>query len=123
MKGKKNILIRFGLGAALALILLAVFFVGVFIGRGESRPMHRDFFPSRFGHGAIGIIESLGESTVVVRDRSGALKTVLLDGQTQIRRGHTNTSFSDLKKNEQVIILGEPAEKEGAIKAKLIRVI
>ena len=133
MKDKRNILIGVGIGAVLAASLLLVFFLGLFIGRRENRffpyfggggrLMHRDFIPRDFGHGAIGAIENLGENTLVVRDRSGALKTVLVDNQTQIKRGHTSINFSDLKKDEQVIVLGDPEEKEGAIKAKLIRVI
>jgi len=131
MKDKRNILIGVGIGVVLALVLLLVFFSGLFIGRRENRflpsfggrHMYRDFIPKDFGHGAIGTIESLGENTLVVRDRTDALKTVLVDNQTQIRRGHTSINFSDLKKDEQVIVLGDPEEKEGAIKAKLIRIM
>lgn len=133
MKDKRNIIIGIGIGAAIALALLVVFFLGIFIGRRENRfvpfpnfgrpNMPQDFFPRDFGHGAMGVVESLGENTLVVRDRTGALKTVLVDSKTQIRRGPATINFSDLKKNEQVVVLGEPEEKEGAIKAKLIRVM
>ena len=131
MKDKRNILIGIGIGAVLAAVILIVFLFGMFIGRRENRflpsfggrHMSRDFIPKNFGHGAIGTIESLGENTLVVRDRSGALKTVLVDNQTQIRRGHTSINFSELAKDEQVIVLGDPEEKEGAIKARLIRVM
>ena len=132
MKDKRNILIGIGIGAILAVVILVVFFLGIFIGRRENRffpyfggrgHIYQDFFPRNFGHGAMGIIESLGENTLVVRDRSGTLKTVLIDNQTQIRRGHVDINFSDLKKDEQVIVLGDPEEKEGAIKARLIRVM
>lgn len=119
------------IGALLAAVILTVFFSGVFIGRHESRffphfgrrLMDQDSFPRNFGHGAIGTIETLGKNTLVVRDRTGALKTILVDNKTQIRQEHRNINFSDLKKNEQVIILGEPEEKEGAIKARLIRIM
>lgn len=131
MKDKRNILIGVGIGVILAAVMLVVFFLGLFVGRRENRflpyfggpHMSKDFIPRNFGHGAIGTIESLGENTLVVRDRTGALKTVLIDNQTQIRRGHTGINFSDLKKDEQVIVLGDPEEKEGAIKARVIRVI
>lgn len=133
MKDKRNILIGVGIGAILALVLLGVFFLGVFLGRRGSRfppfpdfgkrQMYQDFFPRNFGHGAIGAIESLGENTLVVRDRTGALKTVLIDNQTQIRRGHIGINFSQLKTGNQVVVLGEPEEKEGAIKARLIRIM
>lgn len=133
---KRNILIGISIGAILALVLLVVFFLGLFIGRRENRflpcfgrqpmpPNFRspDFVLKDFGHGAMGEIQTLGENTLVVRDRTGALKTVLIDNQTQIRRGHTGINFSQLKTGNQVIVLGEPEEKEGAIKARLIRVM
>lgn len=131
MKDKRNILIGIGIGAILAAVMLVVFFLGLFVGRRENRffpyfggrHMSRDFIPRDFGHGAIGEVESLGENTLIVRDRSGALKTVLVDNQTQIRRGHTSINFSDLKKDEQVVVLGDPEEKEGAIKARVIRLM
>lgn len=131
MKDKRNILIGIVIGAILAVVILIVFFLGIFIGRRENRffpyfggrHMYRDFIPKDFGHGAIGTIESLGENTLVVRDRSGTLKTVLVDNQTQIRRGRTSINFTELAKDEQVIVLGDPEEKEGAIKARLIRVM
>lgn len=117
------------IGAILAVSLLTAFFSGVFIGRRENRllpffgmrPMHREFIPKNAGFGAMGTIESLGENTLVVRDRTGALKTVLIDNQTKIRQGHTGIKFTDLKKDGQVIILGEPDKDGGTIKAKLIR--
>src|SRR3972149_11412071 len=133
MKGEQNILIGISIGALFAVVILAVFFLGVSLGRRgdrffpflnfERQHMHQDFFPRNFGHGAMGAIESLGENTLVVRDRTGAIKTVLVDSQTQIKRGHININFSDLKENEQIIVLGEPEEKEGAMKAKFIRVM
>lgn len=122
MKDKQNILIGVGIGAVLAAVILFVFLLGVFIGRG-GRHLYRDFFPKNFGHGAMGTIETLGEKTLVVRDRSGALKTVLVDDQTQTRRDHTSINFSQLKTGEQIIVLGDPIEAEGAIKARVIRVM
>lgn len=133
MKDKRNILIGVGIGAVFAASLLGVFFLGVFLGRRESRflpfsdfkkrQMYQNFFPRNFGHGAVGVIENLGENTLVVRDKTGALKTVLVDNQTQIRRGHISINFFQLKTGEQVVVLGDPEEKEGAVKARLIRVM
>lgn len=131
MKDKQNILIGVGIGAVLAAVILFVFLLGVFIGRRENRffpyfgarHLYQDFFPKNFGHGAMGTIETLGEKTLIVRERSGALKTVLVDNQTQTRRGHTSINFSQLKTGEQIIVLGDPIEAEGAIKARVIRVM
>lgn len=134
MTERQNILIWVGIGAALAAAVLVVFFLGVFLGsRGYSLPRSffdlggrrssQDFFPRDFGHGALGNIESLGENTFVVRDRAGTLKTILVDGETQIRRGHSRLDFSQLQVGQAVVVLGEPVEAEGAIKARLIRLM
>lgn len=133
MAEKRNILVGVGLGVALGFVLVTVFFAGVFVGTRKEprffpfegdRHGYREFVPGGFnGHGVIGTIDSIGSNTLVVKDRVGALKTVLVDNQTQIRRGHTSINFSELKTDEQIIVLGEPEEKEGAIKARLIRMM
>lgn len=124
MKDKRNILFGIGIGAILATVILAVFLLGLAVGKRDSRFLPpRNFFPRDFNHGVMGVIESLGENTLVIREREGGLKTVLVDNMTQIRHGHTPINFSDLKKDEQVIILGEPAAEEEATRARLIRVM
>lgn len=132
MKERKKVFIGIGVGLALALLFLVVFLIGFFIG---SRKPHffpfwekrfvapREFVPSRFGHGVVGIIDSIGENTIVVKERNGALKTVLVNEDTVLRKNGERIEFSELKKDDQVIVLGEPEEKEGAIKAKVLRVI
>jgi hypothetical protein len=131
MKNKRTVLLGIGIGAVSAITLLLVFFFGIYVGSKkaglfpfwERRHIYQNGFVSpKFGHGIVGIIDSIGEESLVVRDRSGALKTVLVDKETLLRRGHSEIKFSDLKKDEQVIVIGEPQEKEGAIKAKVIRV-
>lgn len=134
MEKRRNILVGLAAGVVIALIILLVFFAGVLIGRvqqhrgfwpfWEQRHIYRDFIPRKLdGHGTIGAIDSLGTNTLVVKDRTGALKTVLVDNETGIRRGRTPIEFSDLKVEEQVVILGEPQEEEGVIKAKIIRTL
>lgn len=132
MKNKQTVLLGVGIGIGAAIVLLLVFFSGIYIGSKraglfpfwERRHIYQNgFLPNRFGHGAAGTIDSIGENTFVVKDRSGALKTILVDEKTILRRDRSEIKFSDLKKDEQVIVIGEPQEQEGAIKAKVIRVI
>lgn len=132
MKDKRKILIGCVIGAILAVVLVATFFFGVLVGKRdykffpywERRHTYPDFFPNKLsGHGVLGTIQTLGKSTLVVKDRTGALKTVLVDSRTRIRRERTDITISDLKINEQVVILGEPQESESAIKARIIRVM
>jgi len=132
MKSKQTVFLGVGIGIGAALVLLLVFFVGIYFGSKkaglfpfwERRHVYQNgFIPHRFGHGAVGTIDTIGENTFVVKDRSGALKTILVDEQTILRRDRTEIKFSDLKKDEQVIVIGEPEEQEGAIKAREIRVM
>lgn len=134
MEKRRNLLVGLIAGAAIALVILLVFFAGIFIGRlqqrkgfwpfWERRPIGRDFIPPKLdGHGAIGVIDSLGTDTLIVKERTGALKTVLVDNQTMLRRGRAPIEFSDLKAGDEVVILGEPQVEEGAIKAKIIRLL
>lgn len=132
MKKKETIIFGLGIGAGIAIIFLLVFLAGVYIGSRKAGifpfwerrfSLPHGYFPSRFGHGVIGTIDSLGEKMFVVKDRSGALKTVLIDDKTLLRRDGSSITFSDLRKDEQIIVIGEPQEKEGAIKAKVVRVI
>ncbi|MDP3726738.1 MAG: hypothetical protein Q8Q96_00290 [bacterium] len=132
MKKKQTFFFGLGIGAGIAIVLLLVFFAGIYIGSRKAGifpfwerrfSLPHGYFPGRFGHGVIGIIDSLGEKTFIVEDRSGALKTVLVGGETLLRRDGSSITFSDLRKDEQVIVIGEPQEQEGAIKAKVVRVI
>lgn len=132
MKSRQTVLLGIGLGIGIAIVLLLVFFAGIYIGGSKTGAFPfwerrhifpGGFVPGRFGHGVIGTIDSIGNNTFIVKDRSGALKTVLVDNQTRIRRNGSTIKSADLKKDEQVIVIGEPQEQEGAIKARVVRVI
>lgn len=132
MKNRQTILLSIVLGIFIAVILLLVFFVGIHVGSNRDRffPFwdnrgHKSggFLHKRFGHGVIGVIDTIGNNTLVVKDRIDELKTILIDEQTLIKRDRSVIKFSNLKKDEKIIVLGEPQEKEGTIKAKVIRVI
>lgn len=132
MKNKQTVLLGLGIGIGAALILLLVFFTGMYIGNKKAGAFPfwerrysfpHDFVSGKFGHGVVGIIDSLGENSFIVKDRSGELKTILVDDQTIIRRNRSPIKFSDLKKEDKIIVIGEPQEQEGAIKARVIRVM
>lgn len=132
MKNRQPILFGIGVGIGIAIVLLLVFFAGIHVGSNRAgifpfweRRYHTagDFISGKFGHGTIGTIDSIGNNTLVVKDRSEALKTVFIDDKTILRHDGSPIKFSDLKKDEKVIIVGEPQEQEGAIKARVIRII
>lgn len=131
MKNRQSLLFGLSIGAGIALIMILVFFAGIYFGGKraglfpfwEKRFVYQNGFAThRFGHGAVGTIDSIGENTLVVKDRSGALKTILVDEKTILRRDHREIKFEELKKDEKAIVIGEPQEQEGAIKARIIRI-
>ncbi|MDO8461091.1 MAG: hypothetical protein Q7S38_01470 [bacterium] len=131
MKDKRTAMLGIILGVGIALMLILVFFVGIYIGSKkanlfpfwERRFSYSGFVPHRFGHGTSGTIDSIGKNTLVVKDRSGALKTILIDDHTLLRRDRSQIKFSDLKKGDLAIVIGEPKEDEGAIEATVVRVV
>lgn len=132
MKDKRPIVFGVGIGIGIAVVALAVFGAGYVTGAGRAGAfplwgrhsgLPRPFVPTRFGHGIVGTIDSIGNDTFIVKERDGGMKTVLVDSQTLIRRDTGAIAFSDLRTGEQVIVLGNPQEKEAAVKAKLVRVI
>jgi hypothetical protein len=127
----KNILIT----VLVVLAIIFAFILGVKFGRKEfyyrypafMHPMMKlpkeGFVPSRFrGHGLIGIVDSVGKESFVVKSRWGELLTVLVDKNTQYKVDGKTGSFSDIKKGKTVIILGEPKEEELSVKAEIIRI-
>ena len=131
MKNRKAIVAGAIAGILLALIVIGAFFAGAvfekkknerFFPIWEKRRVFRDYVPGKAeGHGIIGTIDSIGSNTLVIKDQTNALKTVLVDEQTQIRQGYMPVGFSDLKQSDRVIVLGNP--KDDVLQAKAIRVI
>ena len=74
------------------------------------------------GHGVGGPILKNSSSTLIIQDRDGAEKIVLLSEGTLIKRFRDDVPASDLKPGEWVVVLGNPNE-EGQIEAKLVRVL
>lgn len=117
------------IGVFSVILLFVVFLTGIFVGRRESgffflgRMHMQGTLSGRYGHGAIGTIDSLGKNTIVLKERSGELETVLIDNNTVLRKNDSNAKFSDLKKSDEVIVIGEPQEREEAVRARFIRII
>ena len=93
-----------------------------FMGRGRMNigGFHGEDF--LMGHGVGGPILKNSSSTLIIQDRDGAEKIVLISGNTLIKRFRDDISGSDLKPGEWVVVLGNPNE-EGQIEAKLVRVL
>ena len=134
MSKRQNILTGVVAGAVVILVVLVVFVVGIHIGRNqqfkrywpfwERRRIYRSFVPRKLnGHGVFGRIESLSESSMVVEEKDGALKTVLWDEQTRFIKNHDNFSAGELVEGETVVVIGKPSEEGDAVVARLVRVM
>lgn len=130
MKERKKALTGIGIGILAALALLFVFSIGFAAGRRgfpfwERRNIFRDFVPPMTArYGVIGTIDSIGKDTLVVKDRTGALRTITINGNTRIvEDARVEIKFQDLKKGEMVIVLGMPGQQNSEIMARVIRVI
>jgi len=134
MSKRQNILTGVVAGAAVILVVLVVFVVGIHIGRNqqfkrywpfwERRYTYRSFVPRKLnGHGVFGRIESLSESSMVVEEKDGALKTVLWDEQTLFKKNRSFSSSGELKEGETVVIIGKPSEGGDAVIARIVRIM
>ena len=77
----------------------------------------RDF---RNAHGLSGTIISITDNNLIVKDRDGKENTVAVTDKTVIKNRRDNLTLNDLKPNDQVVIIGNPADN-GVINADLIR--
>ncbi|MBU6414658.1 hypothetical protein KGQ34_00205 [Patescibacteria group bacterium] len=132
------------LGALIA--LLAAFKAGEFVGYRKARfsyqweeNYHRNFagpgkgffgnFLRGFGdrdfinsHGTFGAIIKIDGNTVIVKGKDEAEKIILVSASTTTIESRRETlQASDLKVDDQVVVIGSPNE-QGQIEAKLIRV-
>lgn len=126
-------------------VLLLVFQAGVFVGYHKARfsarlgdnyrqnfgpgrgmgMMGPGFFPDADlpgGHGATGRIVKINLPSVIVADRDGLEKVVTVATSTDIRSGRGAITPADLKVDDVIIAFGSPNE-QGAIAAKLIRLL
>ena len=77
----------------------------------------RDF---RNAHGLSGTIISIADNSLIIKDRDNKENTVAVTDKTVIRQGRDNLQISDLKTNDQVVVIGKPGDN-GVINADLIR--
>jgi hypothetical protein len=78
----------------------------------------RDF---RNAHGVSGTIISVSDNAIVIKNRDGNENTINVSDKTVIKDRQNDLEISDLKSDENVVIVGKPDDK-GVISADLIRV-
>lgn len=134
----KTVLI--GIGALIALLL--VFKLGMIVGFKKagftsrwSDNYHRNFAGPKGGffrdfsdrdligsHGTFGRIIKIELPTIVIDGGKDAEKIIMLKNDTIIKRFRETVAQSDLKVDDNIVVIGSPNE-QGQIEAKLIRVM
>jgi hypothetical protein len=82
--------------------------------------MDQENFPN--AHGAVGKIIKIETSSIIVADKDGTEKVILIKDDTNIRSVKTDIKIGDLKMDDFVVVIGSP-NTQGQIEAKFIRVM
>ncbi len=90
---------------------------GGFLGNFRQGFEGRDFINA---HGTFGSIIKIDGSTVIVKSKDDVEKTVLVSEKTTITAHRESLKVSDLKIDDQIVVIGSPNE-QGQIEARLIR--
>jgi hypothetical protein len=75
----------------------------------------------RNAHGLAGVVMSITDNNIVVKDRDNKENTVTVNDQTLIKNGREDWKIADLKTGDQLVIMGTPGDN-GVVNATLIRV-
>ena len=75
----------------------------------------------RNAHGIAGTIISIMDNNIVIKDKDNKENTVAITDKTIIKLGVDDVKISDLKNDQQVVVMGNPGEN-GVVNADLIRV-
>lgn len=132
------------LGIAGIIILVFVFGLGVFVGTKKADfsfrwadEYHRNFGGPQGGffgdfmgtskefanaNGVFGQIIKIDSGSLTVKDKANAEKIILVSDETSILYQKKNMKLSDLKLNDNIVVIGEP-NNSGQIEAELIRVM
>jgi len=91
---------------------------------GFMKDFRREFKGGDFmeSHGVVGQIIKIDGSEIVIKGRDVTEKIIVVQDNTQIQRFRDILKVTDLKVDDQIIVIGEPNDK-GLIIAKLIRVM
>jgi hypothetical protein len=100
---------------------------GGMMGRESERGGMMGFFRDAEGrnfrnaHGLAGMIISVSDNNLIIKDRDNKENTVSVSDKTIIKRNGDDLKITDLKANDQIVVMGAPDDK-GVITADLIRV-
>jgi hypothetical protein len=75
----------------------------------------------RNAHGIAGKILSISGDQIIIQDKDGNENSVVVDDKTVIKMRRNDLKVTDLKRDQQVVIMGRP-DDNGVITADLIRI-
>ena len=75
------------------------------------------------GHGMVGVIESVGSSTLTIRTRDGATEYVELSSTTVIHNADPSATTSTPSVGAGVIIIGNPDDSANELDARFVRLM
>ena len=82
--------------------------------------MNREDFSN--SHGVAGKIISIKLPSIVVEDKDGIERTVLVSTSTSIKKFKDSIKYTDLQINDFITVIGDPNDK-AEVEAKLIRIM
>lgn len=74
------------------------------------------------GHGVVGSIIKIDAQNIIIKGQDNLEKIIVTDDKTQIMNMRDSIKITDLKQDDNLVIIGSPDES-GQITAKLIRVL
>lgn len=72
-------------------------------------------------HGISGTIISISDNSLVIKDKDNKENSVAISDQTVIKSGRDDIKISDLKTNDQIVVIGKPGD-DGKVNADFIRI-
>jgi hypothetical protein len=92
-------------------------------GPGGPVGMMRGFERGNFrnGHGIAGLITSIVDNNIVIKNPDGKENTIAITDKTIIKNGQADIKITDLKNDQNIVVIGTPGDS-GVINADLIRV-
>ncbi len=73
-------------------------------------------------HGSAGNIIRFDSDGVIIKDRAGDEKNILVDNKTVIKNDSRDLKISDLRLNDYIVVIGTPNDS-GEVQAKFIRIL
>lgn len=129
---------RLIISLAMAMLVLGVFWLGMFIGetRGGTPPVFGQAgieHPWPFGdwpgqeghhgrHGTFGVIDQIEAETLVITDHDNTKRQIIITAETIFKRHREQITPAEVRVGDRIGVIGQPGADE-AIEAKVIWVI